>query len=164
MALMDDLKAALDAAEDVLEGADADASRLIVTFRRALHAVEELRPGPNASRNEWTAWNQAGALLSGAETRIVSLASAPQKLEPLVAVFGRLADDIKSTTTATETPLLLKTEEVAELLAISDHAARKLVRLGELPTVRLRSMVRVPAAALRRWVEQHTENPKKVGP
>jgi len=52
--------------------------------------------------------------------------------------------------------LLLKPAEVAEVLGVARTRAYELIGSGMLPTVRVGSAVRVPADALRRWVEENT--------
>lgn len=52
--------------------------------------------------------------------------------------------------------LLLRPVEVAELLSISRTKAYELIAAGVLPSVRVGASVRVPAAQLRTWIEQHT--------
>jgi excisionase family DNA binding protein len=52
--------------------------------------------------------------------------------------------------------LLLKPAEVAELLGVARTRAYELIGSGKLPTVTVGSSVRVPAEALRRWVEENT--------
>ncbi len=49
--------------------------------------------------------------------------------------------------------LLLRVEEVAEALGIGRSKAYELITAGELPVVRLGRCVRVPAAAVRGWME-----------
>lgn len=49
--------------------------------------------------------------------------------------------------------LLLRVEDVAETLGIGRSKTYELIAAGELPVVRLGRCVRVPAAAVRRWVE-----------
>jgi excisionase family DNA binding protein len=49
--------------------------------------------------------------------------------------------------------LLLRVEEVAETLGIGRSKTYELIAAGELPVVRVGRCVRVPAAAVRRWVE-----------
>jgi excisionase family DNA binding protein len=53
--------------------------------------------------------------------------------------------------------LLLRVEEAAEYLSLGRSKTYQLVATGELPVVRIGRSVRVPAAALRRWVEQQAE-------
>ncbi len=50
--------------------------------------------------------------------------------------------------------LLLRVEEAARSLGICRSKAYDLVSRGELPTIRVGRVVRVPAEALRRWVEE----------
>jgi len=52
--------------------------------------------------------------------------------------------------------LLLRPHEAAELLGIGRSKMYALLAAGQLPTVRLGGSVRVPAAALRQWVEEHS--------
>lgn len=54
-------------------------------------------------------------------------------------------------------PLLLSLQATANLLSIGRSTAYELVRAGELPVVRLGRSVRVPAAALRKWLDEHSE-------
>jgi excisionase family DNA binding protein len=51
---------------------------------------------------------------------------------------------------------LLRPSEAAELLSISRSKAYELIAAGVLPSVRIGSSVRVPAARLQAWIEQHT--------
>lgn len=59
---------------------------------------------------------------------------------------------------ATETPLLLRGTEVAELLGISRALAYRWMAAGVLPTVRVPGSrsVRVPRGALLNWIDQRT--------
>ena len=50
--------------------------------------------------------------------------------------------------------LLLKPSEVAEALGVGRTTAYALIRAGALPSVQVGGSVRVPAEALRRWVEK----------
>lgn len=53
--------------------------------------------------------------------------------------------------------ILLRPIEVAEALQLSRSRAYQMIRQGELPVVRIGSKsVRVPAEALRAWVEERT--------
>ena len=56
--------------------------------------------------------------------------------------------------------LLLKGGDVADLLDISRALAYQWMSAGVLPTVRIAGCrsVRVPRAALLKWIEQQTEN------
>ena len=63
-----------------------------------------------------------------------------------------------------EQPLLLRTEEVAELLSISRSKVYQLIRQGRLPSVRLTGSVRVPRAALHELVQSETGWPGQPQP
>ncbi len=54
--------------------------------------------------------------------------------------------------------LLLRVEEAAKLLRLSRAKAYTMAQRGEIPVVRLGRAVRVPAAALQRWIEAKTES------
>lgn len=49
--------------------------------------------------------------------------------------------------------LLLRVEEVAEMLSLGRSKTYQLIASGVLPGVRLGRCVRVPADSLRRWLE-----------
>ena len=51
-------------------------------------------------------------------------------------------------------PTLLTTEKAACELSISPRTLRKLVQNGEIPTVRVRSLVRFDVRDLSAWVEE----------
>jgi excisionase family DNA binding protein len=51
---------------------------------------------------------------------------------------------------------LLRPSEAGELLSISRSKAYALIAAGVLPSVRVGGSVRVPAARLQAWIEQHT--------
>ena len=53
-------------------------------------------------------------------------------------------------------PILLKPIEVAQLLGVGRTKVYELIAAGKLPTVYLGPSVRVPADALRRWIEEST--------
>ena len=53
-------------------------------------------------------------------------------------------------------PLLVRVEEAARLLSLGRSTIYELMDKGELPSVRCGAARRIPVAALRRWVEQHT--------
>lgn len=55
-----------------------------------------------------------------------------------------------------DAPLLLTVPEAARRLHIGRSTAWELAARRELPTVRIGRSVRVPAAALRDWVERNT--------
>jgi excisionase family DNA binding protein len=52
--------------------------------------------------------------------------------------------------------LLLRIPEVAELLSISRSTAYTMAAAGELPVVRIRGGLRVPAARLMQMIEEQT--------
>jgi excisionase family DNA binding protein len=52
--------------------------------------------------------------------------------------------------------LLLRVEEVAEMLSLGRSKTYQLIASGVLPGVRLGRCVRVPADALRRWLESQS--------
>ena len=54
----------------------------------------------------------------------------------------------------TNEQLLLTVEEAARRLGIGRTLAWQLVRDGQLPSVRLRRLVRVPARALEDWLKR----------
>ncbi len=53
--------------------------------------------------------------------------------------------------------LLLTVEEAARRLGIGRSLAWRLVRRGDLPSVRLGRLVRIPDRALKDWIGQETE-------
>ena len=55
--------------------------------------------------------------------------------------------------------LLLRPTEVAELLGFGRSKLYELLATGELPSIRIGGSVRVPAEALRKWVEQRLGAP-----
>ncbi|OPZ80345.1 MAG: Helix-turn-helix domain protein [bacterium ADurb.Bin429] len=56
--------------------------------------------------------------------------------------------------------LLLRGGEVAELLGISRALAYRWMSTGVLPVIRRGRSIRVPRAALLRWIDEHTEHPE----
>jgi excisionase family DNA binding protein len=60
--------------------------------------------------------------------------------------------------------LLLSPNEVAEALGIGRPKVYSLLSRGELPRVRVGRSVRVPAAALRKWVEERGSNTADARP
>jgi|TARA_R100000306_G_C4350953_1_gene130121 excisionase family DNA binding protein len=56
-----------------------------------------------------------------------------------------------------ESPLLLRTEEAANLLRIGKSTLYELIRVDNLPTVRFGRSVRVPRKALERWLDFKVE-------
>ena len=53
--------------------------------------------------------------------------------------------------------LLLTVEEVAQRLGIGRTLAWRLVRSGDLPSVRLGRLVRVPEGALQVWLDRQSK-------
>jgi excisionase family DNA binding protein len=53
--------------------------------------------------------------------------------------------------------LLMRAAEVARALGIGRSKTYELIATGQLPVVRVGRSVRVPGAALQRWVEEHTQ-------
>ena len=53
-------------------------------------------------------------------------------------------------------PLLLRPIEAAKLLGIGRSKAYEMIAAGELPSVRLGQSIRVPLAALKAWIDEHT--------
>lgn len=53
-------------------------------------------------------------------------------------------------------PLLVRVEEAARLLSLGRSTIYELMDSGELPSVRCGAARRIPVAALRKWVEEHT--------
>ena len=58
--------------------------------------------------------------------------------------------------------LLLRMPEVATILGIGRSTVYELVQRGDLPAVHVGRAVRIPAAALQRWVEQQTAEAEGV--
>lgn len=54
------------------------------------------------------------------------------------------------------TKLLLKPSEAAEMLGVGRSKVYAMLASGELPILRVGSLVRVPTEALRHWVEERT--------
>jgi excisionase family DNA binding protein len=59
---------------------------------------------------------------------------------------------------------LYRVEEVAEMLGLGRTKTYQLVASGELPSVRLGRCLRVPAHAIRRWIEEQTESQRWPAP
>lgn len=57
--------------------------------------------------------------------------------------------------------VFLRVEEVAEMLRLGRSKTYDLVARGELPGVRFGRSVRVPAEALRRWIEGRCQGPAR---
>ena len=60
--------------------------------------------------------------------------------------------------------LLYRPAEAAELLGVGRSKVYALLATGEIPSVRVGKSVRVPAAALRRWVEERGSNASEEAP
>ena len=56
-------------------------------------------------------------------------------------------------------PILLRVADVARLLSLSRSAVYELIAAGQLPHIRLGSSLRVPRAALERWIQDRTIEP-----
>ena len=54
-------------------------------------------------------------------------------------------------------PLLLKASDVGRLLGLGRSKVFAMLAAGELPVIRIGRSVRVPRAALERWVAEHTQ-------
>lgn len=50
--------------------------------------------------------------------------------------------------------MLLKPSEAAEILGIGRTRTYEMLASGELPSIRMGRSIRVPVAALKRWVEE----------
>ena len=57
--------------------------------------------------------------------------------------------------------LLLNTADVASLLDLSYFTTSKMIREGELPSVKIGTNIRVPLKALEEWIEKNTEGGEK---
>ena len=55
-------------------------------------------------------------------------------------------------------PLLLKAGDVGKLLGLGRSKVFAMLAAGELPVIRIGRSVRVPRAALERWVAERTED------
>lgn len=53
-------------------------------------------------------------------------------------------------------PLLLRVEEVAQLLAIGRSTVYELIASGQLPSVKVGGARRVPMVEIERWVRENT--------
>jgi excisionase family DNA binding protein len=59
--------------------------------------------------------------------------------------------------------LLLKPAEAADLIGVGRSKIYALLATGELPSVRVGASVRVPATALRSWVDQQARAATRSG-
>lgn len=55
-----------------------------------------------------------------------------------------------------EQRLLLRAEEVAEVLGVSRSKVWELIWAGDLPVIRMGRLVRVPRSRLEDWIESRT--------
>ena len=78
------------------------------------------------------------------------------------AASGSPTDGRTSTKGSGDGPLLIDSREVARLLGIGRTKTFQLMASGQLPTIRLGRCVRVPAAALDRWIETLTQSPSDI--
>ncbi len=65
------------------------------------------------------------------------------------------------------TPLLLTVKQAAHQLSVCPRTVTRMLEKGELPKVKVRGAVRIPAKALAQWVEQSTrlpDNGHRAGP
>lgn len=53
-------------------------------------------------------------------------------------------------------PLLVRVEEAARLLSLGRSTIYEMMDSGELPSVKCGTARRIPLAALRKWVDEHT--------
>jgi len=60
-------------------------------------------------------------------------------------------------TTESGDRLLLRLPEVATRLGLGRSTVYELIQRGELPVIRVGRAVRIPAAALQRWVERQMD-------
>jgi excisionase family DNA binding protein len=56
--------------------------------------------------------------------------------------------------------LLLRVDEVAALIGVSRTTAYALVNRGEIPSVRIGGLLRIPNEALRKLIEERANNPE----
>lgn len=66
--------------------------------------------------------------------------------------------DAPSSPNSASNPVLLHVVEAAEILALSRARVYQLIAAGELPHIRIGKSVRVPRAALLRFIERQTIN------
>ncbi len=89
-------------------------------------------------------------LVGGGEDHLVGRASAPR----LLARPGRLLES-----GLVQPPMTASVTEAARLLGISRSHAYELVRLGQLPHVRLGRRIVVPRRELEQWVRRQSDGP-----
>ena len=73
-----------------------------------------------------------------------------------MAVHEQATHEHQPTTAPKLEPLLVRVEEAARLLSLGRSTIYELMDSGELPSVRCGAARRIPVAALRTWIEQHT--------
>ena len=54
--------------------------------------------------------------------------------------------------------VLLRADEVANILGLGRSKVYELIMTRQLPVVRIGRLVRVPRPALERWIEEHTSD------
>jgi excisionase family DNA binding protein len=59
--------------------------------------------------------------------------------------------------------LLLREEDVRKALKLSRSKVYQMIASGELPAIRIGRSVRVPASALRSWIERQTADNTAAG-
>ncbi len=69
--------------------------------------------------------------------------------------------DVSERNTAME---LLKIEEAARRLQLSESMLRRMTRQHEIDVVRIGRAVRIPADALQQWVDRHREPAREAEP
>jgi excisionase family DNA binding protein len=62
---------------------------------------------------------------------------------------------------AHQEPDLLTVEQTAQKMNIGRTTVYGLLRDGELPRVRIGHLVRIPASAVREWIDRQTEETKR---
>jgi excisionase family DNA binding protein len=59
--------------------------------------------------------------------------------------------------TSNGTPLLLRVEEVAELLRLGRSTVYDLIMTEQIPSIKVGAARRVPLAALEQWIRENTQ-------
>jgi excisionase family DNA binding protein len=69
----------------------------------------------------------------------------------------------QTNSTLEQLPLLMRSEEVAEALGLSRAQAYRWIQTRRVPVLRVPGCrsVRVPREALKRWIEDRTEQPEQ---
>ena len=60
-------------------------------------------------------------------------------------------------------PLLLSIPKAAQQLGISESCARQMAYNGEIPVIRVRRRLLVPAKALEQWIDRQLEEQQATG-